>query len=246
MDFNFLLDYWNQGQLEVNFIIFLNLLGSLMLGLVLGYERIYQGRAAGMRTYGLVCMSSCALTVFAGYSSHWYGGHSLNGLFPDPTRVVQGIVTGIGFLGAGVIMKDGFSISGLSTAASIWICSAIGVLIGVGFYAAGISLAFLAVSSMIFIPKIESLLPQKKAIVVTIKFKEGFIPSETALRNIALQKGYLIPINGISVCMKEHCLEWHYIALAIPGKKAATITEMSNELATLGEIVDFSLSPSRH
>ena len=99
--------------------------------MLLGSERAYQGRAAGMRTYGLVCMASCALTVFSGYSHFWWGSHLPAGLAPDPTRVIQGIVSGIGFLGAGVIMKDGFTISGLSTAASIWMCSAIGILIGV-------------------------------------------------------------------------------------------------------------------
>jgi putative Mg2+ transporter-C (MgtC) family protein len=191
-------------------------------------------------------MASCALTIFGGYSNYWYGGHSLATLIPDPTRVVQGIVTGVGFLGAGVIMKDGFSISGLSTAASIWMCSAIGVLIGVGFYMAGISLALLSVGSMIFIPKLEIFLPHKKAIVVTLKFKEGFVPNEIALRGLALERGYNIPLNGISVNMKENCLEWHYVALAIPRKRVATITEMSNELALFEGISDFNLCPSRH
>ena len=60
----------------------------------------------------------------------------------DPTRIIQGIVTGIGFLGAGVIMREGFNISGLTTAASIWTSSVIGILVGVGFYLAAMGLAF--------------------------------------------------------------------------------------------------------
>lgn len=84
-----------------------------------------------MRTYGLVCMASAALTVMTGYPGAWYGGFDAAAAHgSDPTRVIQGIFTGIGFLGAGVIMKDGLTISGLTTAASIWAASAIGVLLG--------------------------------------------------------------------------------------------------------------------
>ena len=138
--------YWSPDQLQVNALVFLNLAGALLLGSMVGYERAYRGRAAGMRTYGLVCMASAALTVVAGYPALWFGGQAGAGtaLVTDPTRVIQGIVTGIGFLGAGVIMKDGLNISGLTTAASIWAASAIGVLIGLGFYGAAILLAVLS------------------------------------------------------------------------------------------------------
>ena len=108
--------FWTRQQDIANLVIFLNIVGAMALGLLVGYERSYHGRAAGMRTYGIVCMASAALTVFVGYPTYWYGGlldtHAL-GL--DPTRVVQGIVTGVGFLGAGVIMKEGLNISGLTT-----------------------------------------------------------------------------------------------------------------------------------
>ena len=104
--------YWSGGILVANAFIGLNLIGALLLGMLVGYERSYNGRAAGMRTYGLVCMASAALTVFVGQAPWWYGGNPLH-VPTDPTRVVQGIVTGVGFLGAGVIVKDGRSISGL-------------------------------------------------------------------------------------------------------------------------------------
>src|SRR5579872_5099847 len=118
-----LLAYWSDAQISANLLIILNLLGALGLGLLVGYERSYRGRAAGMRTYALVCMASTALTVMVGYSSFWYGGHAGLPSNPDPTRVIQGIVTGIGFLGAGIIMHEGFATRGLTSAASIWISS---------------------------------------------------------------------------------------------------------------------------
>ena len=61
----------------------------MLLGMAVGYERSYNGRAAGMRTYGLVCMASTALTIFVGFAPLWYGGAS-HGTIPDATRVVQG------------------------------------------------------------------------------------------------------------------------------------------------------------
>src|ERR1700734_2235331 len=95
-----LFSYWSQAEVAVNLTVILNLFGALLLGLMVGYERSYHGRAAGMRTYGLVCMASSALTVIVAYSAYWYGGHAGIPSNPDPTRVIQGIVTGVGFLGA--------------------------------------------------------------------------------------------------------------------------------------------------
>ena len=128
--------YWSKHELFTNGLILLHLVGALLLGLLVGYERSYHGRAAGMRTYGLVCMASAALTIVSGYPEFWYGGGT-GAIAPvDPTRVMQGVVTGIGFLGAGVIMREGFTISGLTTAASIWSSSVIGILVGAfaGYY----------------------------------------------------------------------------------------------------------------
>ena len=170
---SYLASFWSAPVVEANLLVFLNLAGALALGLLVGYERSYHGRAAGMRTYGIVCMASAALTVFAGYPGFWWGGtaHSMTPV--DPTRVVQGIVTGVGFLGAGVIMKEGLNISGLTTAASIWASSAIGVLVGVGFYAAAILLSVLSASLMMWGPKLEARLPSRRAMGVMLGFEAG-------------------------------------------------------------------------
>ena len=79
--------YWSGSFLAANAFIGLNLIGALLLGMIVGYERSYQGRAAGMRTYGLVCMASTAVTVFVGFAPLWYGG-SIDPIAGDATRVV--------------------------------------------------------------------------------------------------------------------------------------------------------------
>src|ERR1017187_1052600 len=167
LSIDMLMSYWSHEEVTTNLIILLNILGALALGLLVGYERSYHGRAAGMRTYGLVCMASAALTVIAGYPEYWYGGKSAIFGGADPTRIIQGIVTGIGFLGAGVIMKEGFSISGLTTAASIWTSAAIGILVGVGFHAAAILMALMSVSCMMWVSKLEGWLPSRQAVATT-------------------------------------------------------------------------------
>jgi putative Mg2+ transporter-C (MgtC) family protein len=106
---------------------------ALVAGALVGYERSYRGRPAGFRTHALVCMASSMLMLITVYEGHWVhlAGESVR---LDPTRMAQGIMTGIGFLGAGVIMQEGLSVRGLTTAASIWVTAAIGILAGIGFY----------------------------------------------------------------------------------------------------------------
>jgi putative Mg2+ transporter-C (MgtC) family protein len=98
------------------------------LGALIGFERQYRARMAGMRTNALV---SVGATLFVLLSAHGFGGMA----DADPTRVAAQIVSGIGFLGAGVILRDGASIRGLNTAATLWCSAAVGALAGAGLYA---------------------------------------------------------------------------------------------------------------
>src|ERR1700688_2707208 len=108
--------------------------GALVLGALIGFERTFHGRPAGFRTHSLVCIASAILMIVTVYQNQWMTLLEHDAIRTDPTRMAQGIMTGIGFLGAGVIFKEGLSVRGLTTAASIWITAAIGILIGVGFY----------------------------------------------------------------------------------------------------------------
>ena len=238
--------YWLAPELAVNLIIFLNLLGALALGLLVGYERSYHGRAAGMRTYGLVCMASAALTVLAGYPTFWYGGQLVTYVGADPTRIIQGIVTGIGFLGAGVIMREGMSISGLTTAASLWASSAIGIMVGVGFYPAAILLALLSAICMMWVSKLENWLPSRPAVAVVLQFKKDFLPNETKLRERALAHGYEIAKGTLSVNFKDGMPEWKFVAIALGKGKGAPMTELAQELTNADGVENFFLSHARN
>ncbi|MES2161348.1 MAG: MgtC/SapB family protein [Pseudomonadota bacterium] len=243
----FLFAYWSAHEIATNGVILLNLVGALLLGLMVGYERSYHGRAAGMRTYGLVCMASAALTVIGGYPGDWFGGHAGHTILTsDPTRIVQGIVTGIGFLGAGVIMREGFNISGLTTAASIWASSVIGVMVGIGFYLGAMGLAVLCAGAMIFLSKLEAWLPSRHAIAITMRFKAGYLPQEQALRAMALQRGYEIAGGSLMIGSDGGMQEWRFVAIALSKRSGAPMSVLSAELAQFDGIHSFQLSHARN
>lgn len=237
--------YWSGEFLAANAFIGLNLLGALLLGTLVGYERSYNGRAAGMRTYGLVCMASTALTVFVGHASLWYGGTAAHGQ-ADPTRVVQGVVSGVGFLCAGVIMKDGLSISGLTTAASIWAASAIGVLLGVGFYAAAILLALLCMLSMSMLPRLESKLPGRSTLEVSLSFHPASPPPFEDLVKVAEARGYRVLHDSLRITFADSQPMWRFCVVALDRTRAASSVLLAEEMATSGGVSSFSIVPVRN
>jgi len=137
----------------------IKLLLALSAGGLIGLERSYNGRPAGFRTHTLVCMSASLLMLLTVHQVQLLPDIPIETIRIDPTRMAQGIMTGIGFLGAGVIMKEKLTVRGLTTAASIWITAAIGILLGTGFYfAAGIA-TVLTVGTLSTFRYIESALP---------------------------------------------------------------------------------------
>lgn len=240
-----LMAYWSSSELGINAAVFLNVLGALLLGLLVGYERFYHGRAAGMRTYGLVCMTSSALTVAAGYPDFWFGG-TASASTVDPTRVIQGIVTGVGFLGAGIIMRVGLNISGLTTAASIWAASGIGVLVGLGFYFAAILVSLLSAGCMMGVARLERLLPSRHAVSVTVKFAPGHVPDIALLRQVTLRRGYEVASGSFSIRYADGQPEWCFIAVALGRNRGASLTELSRELGALEGVQTYQLEHARN
>lgn len=228
----------------------LNLLGALMMGLIVGYERTYLGRAAGMRTYGLVCMASAAIVIVSGYPQLCYGGLqgvlTIDAAYRDPTRSIQGIVTGIGFLGAGVIMKEGLSISGLTTAAPLWASAAIGIMVGIGFYPAAIFFALSVVACMTLVSKFEQHLPSRPAIAVMLRFQRDFRPNLATIDAALRSRGYLMASGSIAISQQLGQAEWHFIVLASNNSFGAVMPQLSLELQILEGVVDLSITHARN
>lgn len=173
--------------------------GALLLGWIVGYERYFSGRAAGSQVYCLVSTTSCAITLLAGCPTLWYWGNAHDGGGADPTRVINAIMTGIGFLGAGIIVQSGLNVRGLTTAASIWGSAAIGILLGVGFYGSAVGLTALFVVSLALVPRIEHRLPAQAAVVASVRFREGYRPHPALIHRYLARRGMRIPQESLSI-----------------------------------------------
>ena len=246
LSYNSLAAYWSMPMVEANVVVFLNLLGALLLGLLVGYERSYHGRAAGMRTYGLVCLASAALTVVVGYPELWFGGRAHMPSNPDVTRVIQGIVTGVGFLCSGVIIKEGFTISGLTTAASLWLASTIGVLVGIGFYASAILLSILSAVVMMWISKVEAWLPLRHAISIALTYQHGFEPSEQNVHQAIQDCGYEIARGTFTINASGGKLEWSFVAISLRKHSGLSIPAISQKLTQFNGVESFHISFARN
>jgi putative Mg2+ transporter-C (MgtC) family protein len=120
------------GEIALRLIVAAALTGAV------GLEREWRERAAGLRTHVLVGVGSALFTLVSAYGFNEFLVGSSNVVRADPTRIAAQIVTGIGFLGAGAILRQGFAIRGLTTAAGLWVAAAIGMAVGAGFYSAAL------------------------------------------------------------------------------------------------------------
>ncbi|MDD3156786.1 MgtC/SapB family protein [Anaeromusa sp.] len=130
----------------------LRLVLSLVLAGVIGYERSYFHKAAGLRTHILVALGSCLIMIL---SMNLYGGVE-GKTNADPARLAAQVVSGIGFLGAGTIMKEGATIKGLTTAASLWVVACVGLAVGSGYYLGAIVTTVLSVVTLTWLYRVES------------------------------------------------------------------------------------------
>jgi len=105
---------------------------AAILGAIIGLEREVKGKEAGLRTYSLVCLGACVFTILSFYSLRSLAGET--GVELDPSRIIQAVAVGIGFIGAGAILHQKTFVKGLTTAAGLWVVAAIGVAVGMGLY----------------------------------------------------------------------------------------------------------------
>lgn len=157
-------DPWYISELQ----ILLRLLLALLLGGLIGFERESSNHAAGLRTNILVCLGSCLLMLLSMYGFAAFVDEP--NVRVDPARLAAAVITGIGFLGAGTILFTGKSITGLTTAASLWVVSAIGLAVGAGFYFASAITTFMALLTLWAFNKLEKrYISAKKEYLLKIK-----------------------------------------------------------------------------
>ncbi len=214
---------------------------SLIAGGIIGLERSYNGRPAGFRTHSLVCMSSSMLMLLTVYQWTLLADAPLETIRVDPTRMAQGIMTGIGFLGAGVIMKERNSIRGLTTSASIWVTAAIGILIGMGFYIPALAATILAVGTLSIFRKLERRIPTLQLGTLTVRTLRKSHLQENDILKVVEQHKFSTSNRSYSAQDEGKYIQF---TMAIHTREDNAFKKLAEALIEMEEILDFSVIPS--
>jgi putative Mg2+ transporter-C (MgtC) family protein len=190
----------------------------------------------------LVCVASSLLMLVTMYQAKWFTGAPLDTVRVDPTRMAQGIMTGIGFLGAGVIVREGLTVRGLTTAASIWVTAAIGILAGVGFYGTVLIGSVITIGTLTVFRKIENRMPSQIFAINTIVFGRDNPMSETEIRELLLKNGFSVANISYRLMEKGEQLEYR---MTVCTMDSGNIEKLSKTLLGLTSIVEFNISMAR-
>jgi putative Mg2+ transporter-C (MgtC) family protein len=219
--------------------IAVRLLLALLLGGLIGLERERSNHAAGFRTHILVCIGSTLVMLLSMYGfSEFVGENNVN---MDPARLAAQVISGIGFLGAGVILRNGLSITGLTTAASLWVVAAIGLAIGAGFYLAAVICTVLVIFSLLILNIVEQKwLYVKRIHLIRIRAEDraaslGPISSvleskKIEIRKIAVEQNRGTDPNGENPSI--------YITMTVNIRKRITLLSVIQEISALQGVIE--------
>lgn len=214
---------------------------ALLAGGTIGMERALHGREAGFRTHALVCISASLLMVLMVYQWNLVPEQFLDTVRADPTRMAQGIMTGIGFLGAGVIIKEGLTVRGLTTAASIWMTASIGIVIGMGLYYPAFLATVMTVVTLSLFRWVENRLPAQ----TYAKFTVRYVRSKHHLDEDALRQ--LITDHNIRAFESSYQLDnegknFEY-EMTIRSKNKANFRKLAQSLMEMEDVYEFKIVP---
>ncbi len=220
----------------------LRLLAAAVAGGLIGLERTYHGRPAGFRTHTLVCMASSLLVLVTVFQWELLTDAPLETIRVDPTRMAQGIMTGIGFLGAGVILKDRLTIRGLTTAASIWLTAAIGIVIGMGLYFAAVLATLLALAILVAFRHMERRLHTMRYARLVLRFNRHDHMTEKQIRT--LTDGHNVETGGrFSYQLKNEGRLLQY-EVTIHTMDSANFRRLARTLTETEQVMEFAIIPT--
>jgi putative Mg2+ transporter-C (MgtC) family protein len=222
-------------------VIVVRVLAALLFGALIGFERTFHGRPAGFRTHALVCLASSLLMLVTVYQNEWMTVVPLDAIRTDPTRMAQGIMTGIGFLGAGVIFKEGLTVRGLTTAASIWVTAAIGILLGIGFYLAAAVGAAATLATLAVFRLLEPRLPREFYAQHALVFDRHTALSEDEVRQLIGRHGF--SIADLSYQVRDGGRLFEY-SMVIKSRDRGDADALARHLRQLPEVVEFRIAPT--
>jgi putative Mg2+ transporter-C (MgtC) family protein len=220
----------------------LPVLGALAAGGAIGFEREYRARPAGLRTHMLVALASTLLMLGAVHQITWLEGAPNAVIRIDPVRMAHGILTGVGFLCGGVIFQQGVSVHGLTTAASLWITSAIGTLFGVGLYELAIGGTVLSLAVLSGARWLDRHMPQKNFAEITVRSRREAVIDQTEL--LRLLKTF--DLDGVRV-RQTLARDGAVFELSGPfsGRGVLRLDALSEALRADSRVLEFDIQPRK-
>lgn len=222
------------------YAVFIRLFMAVILGAIIGFERSYHGRPAGLRTHTLVATSSALLMLVTVFQWDLLSGVPIDTIRVDPTRMGQGIMTGIGFLGAGVILKEKLTIRGLTTATSIWMSSAIGIVVGMGFFTAAISAAFVTLLVLNGFGWLERKLPKYSFSRLMVRCKRNETIEKQELYKLVESHNFKTSVASYELIDEGHFIQYEF---TVRTKDNNNLEGLSKTLVENSQIIEFSLIP---
>ncbi len=223
--------------------LILPILGAVVAGAAIGFEREYHGRPAGLRTHLLVCLASALLMLAATHQLEWMSATTPIGILRiDPTRMAHGILTGVGFLCGGVIFQQKLSVYGLTTAASLWLTSALGVLFGVGLYELAIPGTVIALLVLAPFQWLNKHLPQENIADLTVRTRRGDPLDEAQLRALVREFGLWGSVINHRLREAGAIVE---LSGSFRGRGVLPIDALAKRLAADPRVVEFDLLPRK-
>lgn len=217
--------------------VLLRLLLAALIGGIVGFEREIHGRAAGFRTQLIVCVAAVLIMVVS-QNYYFYVHGSDTTLRIDPARIAAGALIGIGFLGAGVIIKSGFAVRGLTTAASIWMVSAIGLAIGGGLYFEAIITFAITIIALIALRVIERKIKTLRFKVITVSTPASADAEETI--SMILAK-YDFHIHSVDY-RKDHGKGEVSFRFMVSTRNRSDIKQLFRELSSLDIVTTINIA----
>lgn len=218
------------------------LLCSLIAGALIGLEREFQGKPAGLRTHTLVCFASALMTLLGLRMSEWTSALPLDTqIVTDMARMPHAILTGIGFLGAGVIFREGANVQGLTTAASLWLTAALGIVFGAGLTELGTIGTAIALLVLILLRLVQRLTPQKPGFRIEIAVRaDGNFDSDRLKAALA---GQGLIAGPLSLRLDRASGLRRYVFLASAQDQSVDCERLAQELQADAEVQELLVAP---
>lgn len=216
-------NYWIQCLIKIG--------ASVISGCILGLERKSRHQMVGMRTLILISVSSTLLAILSCTTGLATGG--------DPTRIAAGVVSGIGFLGCGAILRQGLNVKGLTSAAIIWTSAALGLAIGSGLYFQSAVVLVIVIVLLVVLEKIEEkIFPATRSKTLHLVFENDSLDMKQ-LKAAITKSGFSIADLNMSRVMASHQIILHY---SVKAPREDDFSSLIEDLKKIGDLTEFSIT----